>query len=71
LAGGVSSLTRQALVRLSDVLGGSAMNATQSGLEWAPVEDSGGVLIMAEEIAAIEFRKLIEVSYDDESRKKP
>jgi hypothetical protein len=32
--------------------------------EWAPVEDSAGVLIMADEIAAVEFRKLSEVNYD-------
>jgi hypothetical protein len=32
--------------------------------EWAPVEDTGGVLIMAEQIAAIEFRKLVEEDYD-------
>lgn len=32
--------------------------------EWAPLEDIGGVLIMADQIAAIEFRKVSEVSYD-------
>lgn len=30
--------------------------------DWAPVEDSAGVLIMPDEIAAIEFRKYYEVS---------
>lgn len=28
--------------------------------DWAPVEDTGGVLIMADQIASIEFRKLAE-----------
>ena len=32
--------------------------------DWAPVEDTGGVLIMADQIAAIEFRKLAEENYD-------
>ena len=32
--------------------------------EWAPMEDSGGVLIKGHEIAVIEFRKLTEVTYD-------
>ena len=32
--------------------------------EWAPLEDTGGVLIMADQISAIEFRKVTEVSYD-------
>jgi hypothetical protein len=35
--------------------------------DWAPVEDTGGVLILADEIAAVEFRKIGEVNYDDES----
>ena len=30
--------------------------------EWAPVEDTGGVLIMADQIAVIEFRKISEVN---------
>jgi Family of unknown function (DUF6338) len=34
------------------------------GGEWAPVEDSGGVLIMGDQIATIEFRKLTEENYD-------
>lgn len=38
---------------------------TDSG-EWAPVEDSGGVLIKADQIRAIEFRKLTE--FDCEHR---
>lgn len=33
--------------------------------DWAPVEDSGGVLIMADEIGVIEFRKLTEVNYEE------
>jgi hypothetical protein len=33
--------------------------------EWLPVEGSGGILIKADQVAAIEFRKLEEVSYDD------
>lgn len=33
--------------------------------EWAPFEDTGGVLIMGDQIAAIEFRKIEEVSYGD------
>ena len=36
---------------------------TPSG-EWAPVEDSGGIIIKAEQIAAIEFRKNSEVNYE-------
>jgi len=32
--------------------------------EWAPVEDSGGITIKAEQIAAVEFRKHLEVPYD-------
>ena len=32
--------------------------------EWAPVQDSGGIIIKAEQIAAIEFRKHSEVQYD-------
>jgi hypothetical protein len=32
--------------------------------EWAPVEDSAGVLITADELSVIEFRKLTEVDYD-------
>lgn len=32
--------------------------------EWAPLEDTAGVLIMGEDIAAIEFRKVTEVDYD-------
>ena len=35
---------------------------TDSG-EWAPVEDTGGVLITGDQIAWIEFRKLTEVDY--------
>lgn len=35
----------------------------QSG-DWAPVEDTAGVLVMANEIAAIELKKLGEVNYD-------
>jgi len=34
------------------------------GGEWAPVEDTGGVLIMADQIAAVEFRKLAEEKYE-------
>ncbi len=34
------------------------------GGEWAPVEDSGGVLIMADQIATIEFRNVTEVNDD-------
>jgi len=34
------------------------------GGEWAPVEDSGGVLIMADQIATIEFRNVTEASND-------
>jgi len=32
--------------------------------QWAPVEDTGGVLMMADQIAAVEFRKLTEVNYE-------
>lgn len=32
--------------------------------DWAPVEDSGGVLVSGDQIVAIEFRRLLEVSYD-------
>jgi len=32
--------------------------------DWVPVVDSGGVFIKAEQIAAIEFRKLTEVNYE-------
>jgi hypothetical protein len=32
--------------------------------EWAPVEDSAGILIAPDEISAIEFRKVAEVPYD-------
>jgi len=32
--------------------------------EWAPVEDSGGMLISPDEIAVIEFRRLAEEHYD-------
>ncbi len=32
--------------------------------EWAPVEDSAGILIAPDEIAAIEFRKVEEESYE-------
>jgi len=32
--------------------------------QWAPVEDTGGVLIMADQIAALEFRKLTEENYE-------
>jgi hypothetical protein len=32
--------------------------------EWAPIEDSAGVLIAADEISVIEFRKLTEIDYD-------
>jgi hypothetical protein len=32
--------------------------------EWAPVEDSAGILIAPDEISAIEFRKVSEVPYD-------
>lgn len=32
--------------------------------DWAPVEDTGGVLIMADQIAVIEFRKLTEENYE-------
>jgi len=31
--------------------------------EWAPVEDSGGVWVAAEEISAIEFRRVYEVNH--------
>lgn len=31
--------------------------------DWAPLEDTGGVLIMADQIAVIEFRKLAEAEY--------
>lgn len=31
--------------------------------EWAPVEDTAGVLIMADQIAALEFRKVAEEEY--------
>lgn len=34
--------------------------------EWAPVEDSGGVLITAEQIALVEFRKIEGIEYGDE-----
>ena len=34
------------------------------GGEWAPVEDTDGVLIKSEEIALIEFRKVFGVEYD-------
>ena len=30
--------------------------------DWAPVEDTAGILISADQIAAIEFRTLIEVT---------
>jgi hypothetical protein len=33
--------------------------------EWAPVEDTGGVLILSDQIATIEFRKLTEEDYDE------
>ncbi len=29
--------------------------------QWAPMEDTGGVLIMPEQIASIEFRKFVEM----------
>jgi len=32
--------------------------------EWAPVADTGGVLIMADQIAAIEFRKVEGEQYE-------
>jgi hypothetical protein len=32
--------------------------------EWAPVEDSAGVYITADEISVIEFKKMTEVDYD-------
>jgi hypothetical protein len=32
--------------------------------DWAPVEDTGGVLITAEQIAVLEFRRLTEFAYD-------
>ena len=32
--------------------------------QWAPVEDTAGVLIMADQIAAVEFRKLTEENYE-------
>lgn len=32
--------------------------------EWAPVKDSGGVLIMADQIAVIEFFRMHEVNYE-------
>ena len=32
--------------------------------DWAPVEDSGGVLVKGDQIALIEFKKLAEVDYD-------
>ncbi len=35
--------------------------------DWAPVEDTGGVLIMGDQIAVIEFRKIGELNYGDES----
>jgi hypothetical protein len=28
--------------------------------EWAPVEDTGGILVMSDQIALIEFRKIAE-----------
>ncbi len=34
------------------------------GGQWAPVEDSGGVLIMAEEIAVVEFRRFLEEDHE-------
>lgn len=30
--------------------------------QWAPMEDTGGVLIMPEQIASIEFRKFVEMN---------
>jgi hypothetical protein len=33
-------------------------------VEWAPVEDSAGILIAADEIATIEFRKVSEFPYE-------
>ena len=36
---------------------------TTSG-EWAPIEDSGGIIVKADQVAAVEFRKLTEVSYE-------
>ncbi len=33
--------------------------------EWAPVEDTGGVLLTGDQIVAIEFRKLFEVNYEE------
>jgi hypothetical protein len=35
--------------------------------EWAPVEDTGGVLITAEQIAVLEFRRLTEFTYDQKT----
>lgn len=37
------------------------------GYIWStvPIEDSGGILIKAEQIAAVEYRRLQEVSYGD------
>jgi hypothetical protein len=32
--------------------------------DWAPIEDSGGILITADQIATIEFRKLAEETYE-------
>ncbi|MEK6676317.1 MAG: DUF6338 family protein [Planctomycetota bacterium] len=33
--------------------------------EWVPIEDSGGIIVKADQIAAIEFRKDAEENYDD------
>ena len=32
--------------------------------DWVPIEDSGGIIVKADQIAAIEFRKLSEINYD-------
>ena len=34
--------------------------------DWAPIEDACGVLVMGDQITAIEFRKLYEVDHDQE-----
>jgi hypothetical protein len=37
-------------------------HVTEGG-EWAPIEDTGGVLIMGDQIATIEFRNLVGENY--------
>lgn len=38
--------------------------------EWAPVEDSGGILLRSDQIAAIEFRKVPEIDYEERITKR-